>query len=288
MLGKPLTTLSIERSSLRFLTLGKKGVQEWGGLPATLGLVLDSGVSDAQALASAIDSLLAPSKASRNGVVVGLTGLGSASRVISLPRLKGKQMDEAVRWAARKELPLSLEQVHFSWQVVGNEAEEQKVFILGTPLSLLESVSQALGRARVKPRGIDLKPLALVRLVNRDEAVVIDVESDVLTIILIVGGVPEVIRTSVVGGEALSTRDRVERIARELGEAAAAVTRSSRGQPLSAAVPAFLTGGLAESPGLAELLGGRIDHPLQPPDVGVELPAEFPISEYAVNLGLVL
>ena len=112
-------------------------------------------------------------------------------------------MKEAVRWAARREMPVPLEEIYLSWQAIGSQDTEQWVFLLSTPRSLLDSVLETLEKASIKPRAIDLKPLALARMVNRRKAIITDLESESISIIILVEGIPEVMHTIILRQEGL-------------------------------------------------------------------------------------
>ena len=56
--------------------------------------------------------------------------------------------------------------------------------------------------------------------------------------------------------------------------------------PISSATTAILTGQLATDGALVDLVKSAISNPVEALDTPLEYPAEFPVAEYAVNIGL--
>jgi len=65
----------------------------------------------------------------------------------------------------------------------------QQVQVLGVPRDVLDSEVMALRAAGVNPRILDLKTMALVRAVNREQALILNIESTSFDTVVVVNGV---------------------------------------------------------------------------------------------------
>ena len=288
MFSRSITTLNIETSSARVLSVRGRRVRKWGDVPLTHGAVRDDLVVDPAGVGSAIDGLFRSSKMSKSGVSVSLTGFRSVTRIVTLPKLPATLMKEAIRWTARREMPIPLEELYLSWQVIGTQNTEQTIFLLGTPRSLLDSFYQALQKARIKPRAIELKPLALARLVNRAEAIIIDLETESTSTIILVKGIPEVMHTIVVRPEELLLEERIQKLTDDLSRTVGFYKNAHPEHPLSSETPTFLTGEMVSDPKVVDLVQKNIDYPVESPALGVKFSPDLPVPQYAVNIGLAL
>jgi type IV pilus assembly protein PilM len=288
MISKTITTLNIEASSIRLLSVMGKQIQRWESIPLPPGLVRDTLIADPIAVASAIDDLFGSTGASKKDVVVSLTGLRSVFRIVALPKLRAAQMKEAVRWAARREIPMPLEEMYLSWQVIGHQNGEERAFLLGTPRSLVEAILQTLWKAGIKPRAMDLKPFALARMVNQPEAIIIDLESDSTSFLILVRGIPQVMHTMISPQEGLLLNDKVQKLTEDLSRTIRFYDNAQPEQPISSATPVFLTGEMASDSVIAELVRKGIIYSVESPALEVECSPELPVPQYAVNIGLAL
>lgn len=288
MFSGSITTLNIEANSARVLNIRGRRVRRWGDVPLAHGAVRDALVVDPGGVGAAIDGLFRSSRISKSGVLVSLTGFRSVTRIVTLPKLSATLMKEAIRWAARREMPIPLEELYLSWQVIGTQNTEQRIFLLGTPRSLLDPFYQALRKAGITSRAIELKPLALARLVNRAEAIIINLEIESTSTTILVKGIPEVMHTVIVGSGELLLKERIQKLTDDLSRAVGFYGNAHPGHPLSSETPTFLTGEMVNDPNVVDLVQKNIDYPVESPALGVELPPELPAPRYAVNIGLAL
>lgn len=288
MFSKSITTLNIEASSARLLSVSGRRVKKWGEVPLPAGSVRDALILDPVGVGSAIDDLFKSTGMSRSGVLVSLTGFGSVFRIATLPRLNAKIISEAIQWAARREMPVPLPKLHLSWQVIDTQDTEQRIFLLGTPRSLLDPFYQALRQAGIKPRAIELKPLALARMVNRVEAIIINLEDESTSTTVLLNGIPEVMHTIMVKTEDLLLEDRIQKLTEELTRTVSFYNSAHPEHSLSPATPAFLTGEMASQPTVVALVQKSIKYPVESLTSGIQFPPDLPVPRYAVNIGLAL
>ena len=287
-LSGPVTTLHIEGSSVRLLAVKGGQVTQWGTEPLEPGLVQEGVVADPKAVGERIESLLAAHHVSKRNLVAGLSGHRSVPRILDLPRMEPRQLKEAVPREMKRELPVPLDEMHISWQVIGGENGHVRVFVLGVPKDVLGPQVEAIRLAGATLRSMDIKPLALVRAVGRSEALIADLEPETLDVIVVRGGVPATIRSVSLRREMERTEEKVQRLGEELGRAVKFYNDTHAEEALQPSTPVFLTGSLAEAAASAAVAEASIGHPMEPLAPTLQYTPDLPLATFVVNIGLAL
>jgi len=265
-----------------------KNIMWWDSEPLDSGIVRDGIVLEEKALGQAIDTLFNRIQAPRDQIVVSLTGLHSTFRILSLPRLKLAEMENAIRGAAKKEMPLPVNELYLTWQPLGIKKDKQEIFVLGVPREAVDAMVKALTTARIKPYIMDIKSLALARVANHSEALLLDLESENFGITLIAEGVPAIMRTFIPKRGDMILEDNVRRLGGEISRTVEFYNRDHLENPLSNQTPVFLTGEMATNPETTRVVQSEIEYPITPIDLPLAYESTFPVASYAVNIGLAL
>jgi len=287
-MGKRVVTLYIDDSSLRLLVAKGKGVKKWANLPLESRLVRDGVIFHEAKLAAKIKELLKAQRVKARKVITGLSGLHCLSRAFTLPQLPESMLAEAVRREAERTLSAPLEQLYISWQVISTSAKEIQVFLVALPRNATDALIETLRQAGVKPYLMDLAPLALARVVNKASAIIIDVRSTELDIVIMVDGVPHSTRTVPLPAKASSLLEKITTIREELGRTIKFYDSNQPEKPLKPSVPIFISGELAKKSELCQSLSDEFEHPVLPLSSPLKCPKGFAPSQYMVNIGLAL
>jgi len=287
--SKTIVTLNIEYDSARLLAVKGNKIDYWKSVPLTADSVKDTIIDNQQAVAAALNHYMFKStKASKHEMIVSMTGLRSVYRIVPLPKIKSSKIKEAIQWIAMKEIPFDLKDVHLFWQIFGEKDEEQRVFLIATPKHMLEAVENTLSKAGIKPKALDLKPLALARYVNDPNAIILDMEADSNSIVIMKNGLPQVMHTIVIQQHNQTFKDRALRLASDLTRTVMFYNSAHGDDPVTPSAQAFITGKLGADEDMMNLLKAGIDYPVATPALCLDYPDDFPVSEYAVNIGLAL
>jgi Tfp pilus assembly protein PilN len=281
-------SLNIGRNIIKVLSLNGRRVKKWGSLALRDGLVKDGLVLEPEALGEAIGDLFKSTGIPREGVVVSLAALSFSYRFIKLPRLKPAEQEEAVPRAAAREMALPLNDLYLAWRSLPGAGDETTYFVLGVPKNLVDALLKALVAARVTPRFLDLRPLALARSAAVTDAIAINLDADCFDIVFIAGGVPVVIHTIAPRSGEATLEDNIRQVVDELGKMAAFYQSGLPEVPLSTTTPLLLSGDLAGDSPAAALLQAEVEYPVAPLLSPVESPPGFPAASYAVSVGLAL
>ncbi|MDD5093960.1 MAG: pilus assembly protein PilM [Dehalococcoidia bacterium] len=283
-----ITTITIESTDLRFMVSDGSQIKRWGSVPLEPGIVKDGLILEPDAMCGALSELIASKQMGKGNVIAGLSGFKSVHRNIELPKMPKKLIGDAILAEAKRVMPISLEQIYVSWQNLSQKNDElQRFFLLGVPQNMMDAQIHCLHHAGIEPRMMNLKPLALARMVNRAEALIIDIEPEGCSIILIAGGIPAIMRSIVMNPD-YSSSDRAQYILQEFDRTLQFYESSYVDHPLGPETPIFLTGLLSGEEELTQAIASGAGYHIEPLESPLACPADFPLAQYAVNTGLAL
>ena len=287
-MAKTVVTLYIDDTSLRLLVARGKRVKKWANSPLESGLVQDGVVVDEAEVAAKIKELLKAHGVKAKKVIAGLSGLHWLSRVITLPQLPKAMLAEAVKREAERVVPVPLEQLYISWQIISASAEEMQVFLAALPCNAVDALIQTLHQAGVKPYLMDLAPLALARVVDQATAIIVDVRSTEVDIVVMVEGVPQLTRSLPLPGEAQSVQQKLPTIREELERTIKFYNFSHPEKPADPSVPIYVSGELAGAPKACQSLADKLKYSVLPLSSPLKCPESLELSQFMVNIGLAL
>jgi len=289
-LAKRIVTLEIDTTAIRLMETGDRRVVKWASLALDPTLFEDGVISDLPALSAAVRQLMDSSGIKAKDVIASVSGLYSVSRIvaISTPPGGGVTAREAVLEAARDIMPLSMDELYLSWQTIAAGEDAQQALVVGVPRDVIDAEMQALRIAGLNPRILDLKAIALARAVNKKQALIFNIEPSSFDIIIVVNGIPEVMRTTAWQQDGFTGEDRVEHLAMNLELTVGFYNSRHHDTPLDPATPFFITGQMSRDLDLVEKLPVRVGYPFESLAPPLECPKHMPVSQYAVNIGLAL
>ncbi len=184
--------LSLESQTLRAVVARKQTILAWDERPIE---VNRSGVWQSASLQQAAEELRAALKAQRLPVSISLHAPRGIVRLLELPTMPAAMLAEAVQREARREYPLPLEQLYFSWHVLPTtQGNRQRVFTLGLPRDTVDLALNSFKQANLRMQVLDYRPLALVRALYKSEVFILDLEMTGATLIVTQGYVPIIVR----------------------------------------------------------------------------------------------
>ena len=168
--------LDVEAGSIAASEVQRNGhvqVTKSGTLPLGSGIFREGEVADPDALGEALKEMFAQHGLSKN-VRLGIANQRVAVRSLRLPSIEDKQeLETAIRFQAQDHIPMPLEQAVMDWQVVGrgtaeDGSERVDVVAVAARRDMLGSLMEAMGKAGLKPTGIDLSAFGMVRALARE------------------------------------------------------------------------------------------------------------------------
>jgi len=287
-MSSKVVTLYIDDTSIRLLVATNREIKKWAEMPLQAGMVKDGVIIEETEVAAKIKALLQSEKVGAKKVVTGLSGRHCLARLITLPRLPKSLLSEAVRREAERLLPVSLDQLYLSWQVIPGSKKETNIFLIAFPRNAADALTKTLKQAGLDPYLIDIKPLALARVVDKTTAIIVDVQPTEIDIAVIVDRIPQLIRNIPLPSERQSQQKILTVVKEELDRTIKFYNSSHEEQPLDPEAPLLMSGDVVkESEGGATLVG-RLDSFAEPLLSPLKYHRALPPSQYMINVGLVL
>jgi len=287
-LDRTRVAASVEGTSLRIVSVVDRRVAGWASIPLDSRLVRNGQVGDPTDLGAAIDEAFDRLNLPKHHVSWALPGNQASARILDLPGLHGPELKRAIAEEVEASLGAAADDSYLSWQRLEGRIRRRHVFVLAVPKATVLSALEALEVAGIRPRTMDLRPLALIRAIGRNDAVVANLEEGNLDVAIVSKGVPTLLRSVPLPGSTTGPEAAQNRLADEIDRALAYHDETNLDRPLGPEAPLYLTGRLGTGIALTEKVRALTGHPIGRLSTGLDYPADFPVNEYLVNLGLAL
>lgn len=287
MAGK-ITTLYINDTSVQLMVTSGKRIIKLAEAPLDMNLTDASTEAREAEVVAKIKHLFKAHKIKAKKVVVGLSGLHCLSRPATLPQLPKTMLDEAVIREAKRVLPVTPEQLYISWQIISATEEKMQAFMVAIPRQIVDTLLRILHQVGLKPYIMDIKPLALARLVQEATAIVVDVQSREFDIVIMANGIPQPIRTVPFPEETLPLQDRLSIVKDELKRTVQFYNSNNPENQINSSVNIFVSGEVADEPELYESLATELRLRVLPLVSPLKCPKQLDPTHYLANIGLAL
>ncbi len=111
-------------------------------------------------------------------VAVSIPAYRAFSRSILLPKLKQKELDDAVRLEVEQYIPMPLEELYYDYHITTQTAEQTELFAVAIPKNIVDSYSVLTKLMGLEMVLVETTMAAAARLFNHDR------HSDVATVII--------------------------------------------------------------------------------------------------------
>jgi type IV pilus assembly protein PilM len=200
------------------------------GLPE--GAVVDGEVIDPAAVAVAIKDLWRRTRISSRRVIIGVANQRVVVRLVDLPWMQPNELRSSLAFQAGDYLPIPVDQTELDHAVIG-ELEAAggqrllRVLLVAAQKEMLAGHLRAVREAGLRPVGIDLNPIALLRSLGpvagfgEGAEALVDVGARITNMVVHDNGVLRFVRILLMGGEDVtSTLERVLELDRDAAERA--------------------------------------------------------------------
>jgi type IV pilus assembly protein PilM len=200
------------------------------GLPG--GAVVDGEVIDPAAVAAALKDLWRRTRISNRRVIIGVANQRVVVRLVDLPWMQPNELRSSLAFQAGDYLPIPVDQTELDYAVVGEHEAAGgqrllRVLLVAAQKEMLAGHLQAVRLAGLRPAGIDLNPIALLRSLGpvagfgEGAEALVDVGARVTNMVVHDNGVLRFVRILLMGGEDVtSTLERVLELDHDAAERA--------------------------------------------------------------------
>ncbi|MFC1908786.1 pilus assembly protein PilM [Chloroflexota bacterium] len=287
-MAKKIVTLYIDDTSLRLMEAKGKRIKKLAESSLQFSSAEIPDDIKEEEIVSKIKSLLKRSGIKTRKVILGLSGRHCLSRPIVLPELPKAMLAEAVIREAKRVLPISIDQLYISWQATPTTDGKTQVFLVAIPCRTADTLQRILRQAGLKPYLMDIKPLALARVVKETTAVVVDVQPTEYDLVVLAHGVPQPIRTVPFPSETLSRQEKLALVSNDLKQTVEFFNTNNPEEPLDSGVPVFVSGELAKDLESTESLSDELGYTVLPLSSPLKHPKDLDLAPYMTNIGLTL
>ncbi len=287
-MAKKITTLYINDKSIRLMVTSGRRISKLAEVPLDIDLENVSDEDKQEELVNKIKHLFSANKISPTRFIFGMSGLHSLSRPVILPLLPKTMQEEAMTREAKRLLPVPPEQLHISWQILSSDETRMRAFIVAMPRQIADNLLNALEKAGLRPYLMDIKPLALARLIKEKTAIFIDVQETECDIVILYDGFPQPMRTISFPSDSLSYEEKLSIVKDELKRTVQFFNSNNPENTLSAETNVYISGEFADDSESLESLSGELGYPVAPLTSPLKCPKQLDPSHYLVNVGLAL
>lgn len=100
--------------------------------------------------------------------VVSLPETKAFIRVIQLPLMDEKEIDEAIKWEAEANIPIPFDEIYLDWQIVNQNKDSRDIIIGALPKNLVDSYLDLLKKAGLSPICFEIESVATARAVIKN------------------------------------------------------------------------------------------------------------------------
>lgn len=277
-----MLTLDISDSHIRLMMVKRRQVTTAAALPLQPGLIKDGVIIDKAAISQRLTELLETCGIREREAAVSLSGIHSIYRVVSLPPLPKGLLPEAARQEMERAMPVPLAELYTSWQAVPISDTEIVLCLLGTPRNTIDAMIDTLNMAQLKPGRFEIRPLALARVADESDAIIVNVQPTSFDIAVMANGIPELLRSLSFSSPDLPPADKFTELTEELDRTVTFYNSSHKASPLTSSTAVFISGEFGD------LLAQHLQYRLKPLPHLLSYTAELDPTEYTANIGLAL
>jgi Tfp pilus assembly protein PilN len=185
-------------------------------------------------------------------------------------------------------LPVPLEQLYLSWQIISTLEGKIQVFVVAIPKYIADTLVRILNKTGFKPYLMDIKPLALARVSRDDTAILADIQPKEFDIVILFKGIPVTIRTVSFPMEYLAHTDRLSIVRDELKRTIQFYNSNNPESPLEPNTALLVSGELVDEAETIEFLTQELGYKVAPLVSPLKCAKQLEPSHNMVNVGLAL
>lgn len=199
--GLDISDLSLKAVEIH--TAGKEqkvvGIQS---VPLSQGAVVDGVIMKEDEFSAALAKVRAnakPGKIAVDHVVCSLPEIKAFLRIIHIPKMEEAEAKEAVKWEMGANIPLSIDQVYYDWQISERNFSKDKtkmsVIVVAVPRTVVEQYLAILTEAGLKVIGFEIESIAQTRSLfsqkkKEHTSLIVDIGDRRTSFVIAIDGIP--------------------------------------------------------------------------------------------------
>lgn len=152
---------------------GKHNITGWAKKLLPAGVIEDFEVKDrskfVEILKNALDTETAK-KIKGSSVVLSVPEDKVFLRILDVPSMEDSEMGEAIKWGVEENIPISIDEVYYDWQIVHRGKKNMKVLVAASPRRVIDSLIESFEEAGLHVQILEADSMATGRsLFAKDE-----------------------------------------------------------------------------------------------------------------------
>ncbi|MEI7426319.1 MAG: type IV pilus assembly protein PilM [Candidatus Moraniibacteriota bacterium] len=137
-----------------------------------------------------------PKKINTKKVICSLPESKVFLRVLSIPKMEKAEIGEAIKWEIEASIPLSIDQVYYDWQLIGESSGSQNVLTVAISREVVADILEVLEGAGLEVHSLEVESVAIARSLISDQsdstevALIVDACSRRTNFIIVEGNIP--------------------------------------------------------------------------------------------------
>lgn len=212
--------IDIGTSSIKIVQMGddsgRPRLMTYGYAKQSIEIIKGDADAHRAEMVALIRQVLKDAHTTTNKVVTALPSFTVFSSIISLPLMTRKELNAAVRWEAKKFVPLPIDDLVLDWKLIREAKTETptdqapknlRVLITAAPKALVKRYVDIMREAGLQLINLETEALAVARsLVGADPApaMIVDIGETATDIAVMIEGIPLINRSIDVGGATIT------------------------------------------------------------------------------------
>ncbi len=206
--GAPAVGLDIDRGALKAVQVSRGGgnytLQHVGYRKLPVGVIADGEVADHDLLAAELREFWASHSFKGKTVYLGVANQKVVVRLLDFPRMSPEDLKGAINFEAQDHIPMPMDEAVVDYVVLGPPGEGSdldRILLVAAQKEMITRYSSAVRVAGLKPQGVDVKALSLIRsalpatLFDDEGAVLLlDIGTEITNLVVAQGGGPTLTR----------------------------------------------------------------------------------------------
>lgn len=235
--GVDISDLSIKVVEIRENGKGMV-VSGFGSAPMVSGSVVDGEIVRPEVVVATLQKAIESSQPKRirnKKVFCALPETRAFLRIINIPTMKSEEIQEAIKWEVEANIPLTLDQVYYDWQVldvpIGRESGKISVLVVAVARKVVDQFIEVVELAGLQPVGMEIESIAQSRSLaveksNTAASIIVDLGDRRTSFLMLIGNVPCFTSSIPLSGQSMTdaiakmisvSYDEAERLKRKFG-----------------------------------------------------------------------
>lgn len=201
--GLDLSDLSVKIVHLGLSRCGSEVVSAFGSVPISPGSIMDGEIKDADSVRRAIEQCMQKANVRSRRVFCSLPEGKSFLRIIEMPNLPDRELEESIRFQIEENIPMGLDQLYYDWMRVRHGVFSQKekiahVLLVAVTRNVADTFLQTIESAGLEVVGMGTESIAQTRSLlfpdaeekKEGVALLVDVGDRRTTLTFVTEGIP--------------------------------------------------------------------------------------------------